>query len=84
MFIGIIRDKYIDRCLAFDLVNATNYVNVWIPSFGSTVICKEVCHICVLIMGPLILIGMTPLCLGGILRVDLTVPIVAVQSQECV
>ena len=38
----------------------------------------------VLIMGPLILIGMTPLCLGGILRVDLTVPIVAMQSQECV
>ena len=31
----------------------------------------------VLIMGPLILIGMTPLCLGGIFRVDLTVPIVA-------
>ena len=40
--------------------------------------------ICVLIMGPLILIGMTPLCLGGILRVDLTVPIVTMQSQECV
>ena len=38
----------------------------------------------VVIMGPLILIGMTPLCLGGILRVDLTVPIVAMQSQECV
>ena len=35
-------------------------------------------------MGPLILMGMTPLCLGGILRVDLTVPIVAVQSSECV
>ena len=27
--------------------------------------------------GPLILIGMTPLCQGGILSVDLTVPIVA-------
>ena len=38
----------------------------------------------VLIMGPLILIGMTPLCQGGILSVDLTVPIVAVQSQVCV
>ena len=37
----------------------------------------------VLIMGPLISIGMTPLCLGGILRVDLTVAIVAMQSQEC-
>ena len=31
-----------------------------------------------------ILIGMTPLCLGGILSVDLTVPIVAFQSQVCV
>ena len=38
----------------------------------------------VLIMGPHILIGMTPLCLDGILSVDLTVPIVAVQSQVCV
>ena len=34
--------------------------------------------ICVLIMHPLILIGITPLYLGGILRVGLTVPIVAV------
>ena len=34
--------------------------------------------ICVLIMGPLMLIGITPLSLGSILRVDLTVPIVAV------
>ena len=34
--------------------------------------------ICVVMSGPLILIGTTPLCLGGILRVDLTVPIVAV------
>ena len=32
----------------------------------------------ILIMGALILIGITPLCMGGILRVDLTVPIVAV------
>ena len=38
----------------------------------------------VLIMGPLILIGTTPLCQGGILSVDLTVPNVAVQSQVCV
>ena len=33
--------------------------------------------ICSLIIGPLILIGTTPLCHGGILSVDLTVPIVA-------
>ena len=46
VFIGVIRDKYVNRCLTFDLVNAINYVNVWILSFGSTVICKEVCHMC--------------------------------------
>ena len=76
MFIGIIRDKYIDRCLALDLMNATNYVDVWIFSFWSAVICKEYA-IGVLIMGPLILIGTTPLCWGGVPSVDLTVPIVA-------
>ena len=84
MFIGIIRDKYVDRCLALDLMNTTNYVDVWILSFWSAVICKEVYHICVLIMGPLILIGTTPLCWGGILSIDLTVPVVALQSQVCV
>ena len=34
--------------------------------------------ICEVMSGPLILIGTTPLCLGGILRVDFTVSIVAV------
>ena len=81
MFIGIIRDKYIDRCFALDLMNTTNYVNVWILSLWSIVICNE---ICVSIMGPLILSGMTPLCWDGILSVDLTFPIVALQSQACV
>ena len=33
--------------------------------------------ICFSIIGPLILIGTTPLCHGGILSVNLTVPIVA-------
>ena len=33
---------------------------------------------------PLILMGTTPLCLGGILRVDFTVPIVAVWLLACV
>ena len=33
--------------------------------------------------GPLILISTTPLCLGGILRVDLTVPIVAFWVLAC-
>ena len=40
--------------------------------------------ICSSMIGPLILIGMTPLCQGGILSVDLSVPIVAFQSQVCV
>ena len=40
--------------------------------------------ICSLIIGPLILIGTTPLCHGGILTVDLTVPIVAFCSVFCV
>ena len=40
--------------------------------------------ICVVMSGPLILIGTTPLCMGGILRVDLTVPIVDVQVLACV
>ena len=40
--------------------------------------------ICVVISGPLILIGTTPLCLGGILRVDLTVHIVAMRVLACV
>ena len=38
----------------------------------------------VVISGPLILIGTTPLCLGSILRVDLTVPIVAFWVVVCV
>ena len=46
VFIDVIRDKYVNKCLAFNLVNAINYVDVWILSFGSAVICKEVCHIC--------------------------------------
>ena len=83
MFIGIIRDKYIDRCLALDLMNNTNYIYVWIFPFGVLSSVTKYA-ICVLIMGPLILIGTTSLCQGGILSVDLTVPIVALQSQACV
>ena len=42
------------------------------------------CAVCVVMSGPLILIGTTPLCLGGVLRVDFTVPIVAVWLVVCV
>ena len=83
VFIGVIRDKNVDQCPILDLVNAINDFNVGIFSFGSAVISKEVCCMC----GDewsLILIGTTPLCLGGILRVDFTVPIVAVWVLACV
>ena len=42
------------------------------------------CAVCVVMSGPLILIGITPLCQGGVLRVDFTVPIVAVWVLVCV
>ena len=42
------------------------------------------CSSHVVMSGPLILIGTTPLCLGGILRVDFTIPIVALQLLACV
>ena len=42
------------------------------------------CAVCVVMGSPLILIGTTPLCLGGFLRVDLTVPIVAFWVLACV
>ena len=42
------------------------------------------CTFCVVSRGPLILIGTTPLCLGGILMVDLMVPIVAFWVVACV
>ena len=42
------------------------------------------CAVCVVMSGPLILISTTPLCLGGILRVDFTVLIVALQFLVCV
>ena len=38
----------------------------------------------VVMSGPLILIGTTPLCLGGIMRADFTVPIMAVWVLACV
>ena len=40
------RDKNVNRYPILDLVNVINYVNVWVSAFGSTVICKEVCHLC--------------------------------------
>ena len=42
------------------------------------------CAVCVVISGPVILMGTTLLCLGGLLRVDLMVPIVAFWVLACV
>ena len=85
MFVCIIGNKDVDRCFSLDLVNAVNDVDVWISTLCSVVICDEFA-ICSLIIGPLILIGTMPLCLGGIFSVDLTVPIVAfcLQFLVCV
>ena len=83
LFINVIGDEYVDQCPVLDLVNAINYVNVGVSSLGvlSSVI---KCAVCMVMSGPLILISTTPLCLGGILRVDFTVPIVALWVLACV
>ena len=83
VFISVIRDKNVDRCPVLDLVNAINDVNVGISTLGCAVISDKMCCMC----GdehPLILMGTTPLCHGGILRVDFAVPIVAVWLLACV
>ena len=64
-------------------MNATNYVNAWIPSFGSTVVCKEVWNMG-FNNGSAYLDWYDTIVSGWYLSVDLTVPIVAIQSQECV
>ena len=82
VFIGIIRDKYVDRCLALDFMNAPIMLMFGSLPLGVLSPVRKYA-IWVLIMGPLIFMGTTPLCLGSILSVDLTVPIVAVQSWVC-
>ena len=76
VFVGVIGNKYIDTCSAFNLMDTANDVYVW--SFPFEVLSSVMKYaICSSMMGPLILIGMTPLCHGGIQSIDLTVPIVA-------
>ena len=83
VLISIIGDKNVDRCLVLGLVNAINHVNVGVSTLG--VLSSMIkCALCVVMSGPLILIGTKPLCLGGILRVDFTVPIVAFWVLVCV
>ena len=56
----------------------------WSPAYADwTLNSHTVYMVCIFVVlcYPLILIRMTPLCHGGILRIDLTVPIVAFGSQ---
>ena len=64
-------------------MNAIDDIDVGISTFFefSTVMKLAICS---LMTGPVILIGTTPLCCGGILSDDLTVPNVAFCSQFCV
>ena len=32
VFVGIIRDKYVDICSALDLMDTTNDVHIWVSS----------------------------------------------------
>ena len=76
VFVSVIENKSFDRCSALNLV---------IFMFGSlsfeVLLSVMKYAICSSIMGSIILIGMTPLCHGGILSINLTVPIVAFCSQ---
>ena len=64
-------------------MNAINYVDVGSLPLG-VLSSMTKCAVCVVIGGPLILISTTPFCLGGILRVDLMVPVVAFCVVVCV
>ena len=80
VFVGVIRNKYVDRCFAPNLMDTTN--DVYIRAFSLEVLSSVMKYaICSSMMGPLILFGTTPLCHGGILSVDFTVPIVAFHSH---
>ena len=57
-------------------MNTINYVNIWILSLWSISSVMKYA-ICSSMIGPFILISITPLCWGSILSVDLTAPIVA-------
>ena len=80
VFVGVIRDSMLTDVLPLIL-----WILLMMFTFGSlpfemlTSVMKYA--ICSSMMGPLILIGMTPLCHGSILSVDLTMSIVAFRSQ---
>ena len=74
VFVGVIGNTYVDTCSAFNVMDTANDVYIWVFEVLSSVMKYAICSS---MMGPLILIGMTPLCHGGIQSIDLTVPIVA-------
>ena len=72
IFVDVIGNKYIGRFFIILMFGSLPFVVLLsVMKYAN----------CSLIIGPLILIGTTPSCRGGILRVDLTVPIVAFCSQ---
>ena len=76
VFVGVIGNKYVDRC--FFLILWILLMMFMFGSFPFEVLSSVMKYaICSSMMCLLILIGMTPLCHGGILSIDLTVPIVA-------
>ena len=44
VFVGVIRNKYVDRCSALDLMDTTNDVHIWVSSLCGVIIHNEVCH----------------------------------------
>ena len=78
VFADVIGNKYVDRCSALNLMDTV--MMFMFRSFSFEVLSSVMKYaICSSMVGPPILIGMTPLCHAGILSIDLTVPIVAFQ-----
>ena len=84
VLIGVIGDNYIYCWSAFDFVDTINYVDIGVFSSVCMLLSVMKWAVSVVIDGLLILMGTTLLCLGGILRVDLTVPMVAFWVVVCV
>ena len=80
VFVVVIGNEYVDRCSVLNLMDTANMF--MFGSFPIEVLSSVMKYaICSSMMGPLILIGTTPVCCGGIQSIDLTVPIVAFWSQ---
>ena len=83
MFISIIGDKNVERCPVLDLVNAINDVNVGISTLGCAVISDEMCCMCDDEWSTDLNRYYT-IVSRWYLKVDFTVPIVALQLLVCI